>query len=145
MSINTLASQLREIIYGFAEHKDFSKEGNKVFKEKEKRLIEFSKAPESLSAALIVLENDTNEAVRFFTTMIIKDKFRYDFYTMDESVVSDAYARILNFIRNVPNPAKPVLSNLSLCLVYLYIHRIDSIGTIMNFFSHAFTTGSTVQ
>lgn len=74
--------------------------------------------------------------------MIIKDKLKYDFYQLDEHSLAETHSRLVRAITLIPIPAKPVLSNLSLCLVYLYIHCIDKIGNIMQFFSSTFPTDS---
>lgn len=78
--------------------------------------------------------------------MIIKDALKYSFYELDEGQVADTHAQLVTLIQKIANPSKPVLSNLALCLVYLYIHCIDKIGSVMQFFSATFPNdGNTTQ
>ena len=86
-----------------------------------------------------MLENDSNEQVRFFTTMILKDKLKYNFYELnDDQKIGQTHTKIVALIRHIVTPSKPVLGNLALCLVYIYIHCIDKIGTIKQFFATTF-------
>ena len=76
--------------------------------------------------------------------MIIKDKLKFDFYELDSQKVADTHTKIVRLIQHITTPSKPVLTNLALCLVYIYIHCIDTIGSVMQFFSTTFPSDSNV-
>lgn len=82
--------------------------------------------------------------MQFFSTLIIKDKLKYDFYQIDENEIGHVHGRLVNAIRTFTTPSKAVLNNLALSLVYLYIHCVSKVGTIMQFFANTFPSDSTM-
>ena len=56
--------------------------------------------------------------------MILKDKLKYNFYQLTHEKIASTHTQLVALIRQIASPTKPVLSNLALCLVYIYIHCV---------------------
>lgn len=57
MNIQELAQRLHGEITQFISHKDFSTEGNKVFKMHENNILQYTKVRECIPVCLLILEH----------------------------------------------------------------------------------------
>lgn len=141
-NINLAIQNFINLVQEFANHKDFSTSGNKIFKQKQKRLIEFSKSIHSLHVCLYVLETIEEPTISYFASQFIKDKLKFQFQQLSQADISSTHTKIINIIKKNRNCAKIVTSNLALCLCFLYIHYCKNLGTIVNFFQQTFQMGT---
>lgn len=53
----------------------------------------------------------------------------------------ETHAKLKNIMKMKTNLSKIVINNIALCLVYLYIHCYETVGTVLDFFKNTLPLG----
>ena len=86
---------------------------------------------------LHILETEADERVRYFASLLLKDKFKFDFDQIESSSVEAIYQRIVGVLVKFPNTTTIVLNNLCLSLVYIYLQCCQTKGRAIEFFKNS--------
>lgn len=76
--------------------------------------------------------------MQYFASKFLKDKLMYDFDQLDGLVVERTHQQLIEIIGKYQKASAMMVTNLSLCLVFMYIQYAERVGGIVEFLRQSF-------